>query len=100
MFPVRRGIHANKGTWALIVRAAGGTKGTAIRWIAEREGVSIEGTGCVGDWLNHVPMFEAAGQSFPMGQAPDAVQSRATHLLPETVSAGGGLARAVSGALR
>jgi hydroxymethylpyrimidine pyrophosphatase-like HAD family hydrolase len=96
MFPVRRGVHARKGTWAMIVRAAGGTKGTAIRWIAEHEGVAIKDTVCVGDWLNDVPMFEAAGQSFAMGQAPDEVKSRATRVLNETVVEGGGVARVIS----
>jgi Cof subfamily protein (haloacid dehalogenase superfamily) len=96
MFPVRRGTLAATGTWALIVRAAGGTKGTAIRWIAEREGVRLEDTVCVGDWLNDLPMFEVAGRSFAMGQAPDEVKSRATHVLDETASNGGGVARAIS----
>ena len=96
MFPVRRGVHARQATWALIVRAAGGTKGTAIRWIAEREGVPIGDTVCVGDWLNDLPMFEAAGRSYAMGQAPDEVKARATHVLSETVNEGGGIARAIS----
>jgi hydroxymethylpyrimidine pyrophosphatase-like HAD family hydrolase len=96
MFPVRRGTHASAGTWALIVRAAGGTKGTAVRWIAEREGVRLEDTVCVGDWLNDLPMFEVAGRSFAMGQAPDEVKSRATHVLDETVNDGGGVARTIS----
>ena len=96
MFPVRRGVHARQGTWALIVRAAGGTKGTAIRWIAEREGVAIEDTVCVGDWMNDLPMFEAAGKSFAMGQAPDELKSRATHVLSETAEKGGGVARAIA----
>jgi hydroxymethylpyrimidine pyrophosphatase-like HAD family hydrolase len=96
MFPVRRGLHATKGTWALIVRAAGGTKGTAIRWIAEREGVPLTDTVCVGDWVNDLPMFEAAGRSFAMGQAPDEVKSRATDVLAETVAEGGGVARAIA----
>jgi hydroxymethylpyrimidine pyrophosphatase-like HAD family hydrolase len=96
MFPVRRGVHARRGTWALIVRAAGGTKGTALRWIAEREGIAIEETVCVGDWVNDLPMFEVAGQSFAMGQAPDEVKSKATHVLDESVVEGGGVARAIS----
>ncbi len=96
MFPVRRGVYAKRGTWALIVRAAGGTKGTAIRWIAEREGVAAADTVCVGDWLNDLPMFEAAGRSFAMGQAPDEVKSRATDVLAETVAQGGGVARAIA----
>jgi hydroxymethylpyrimidine pyrophosphatase-like HAD family hydrolase len=96
MFPVRRGRHAAKNVWALIVRAAGGTKGTAIRWIAEHEGVTLAETVCVGDWVNDVPMFDVAGRSFAMGQAPDEVKSRATHVLQETVTVGGGVARAIS----
>src|SRR5262249_7280935 len=62
LFPLRRGPH--KDTWAIMVRAAGGTKGTAIRWIAEHEGIAVEDTVCVGDWLNDIPMFEVAGRSF------------------------------------
>ncbi|MDP9033280.1 MAG: HAD hydrolase family protein [Myxococcota bacterium] len=92
-FPIRRGVHT--GLWALIVRAAGGTKGTAVRWIAEHERVALGDTVCVGDWINDVPMFEAAGRSFVMGQAPDEVKAKATDVLLETVEAGGGVARAI-----
>ena len=92
-FPMRRGGHA--GQWAMIVRATGGTKGTAVRWIAEHEGVALEDTVAVGDWINDVPMFEVAGRSFAMGQAPDEVKSRATDVLPHTVEEGGGIAHAI-----
>jgi hydroxymethylpyrimidine pyrophosphatase-like HAD family hydrolase len=94
MFPLRRGPHV--GVWALIVRAAGGTKGTAMKWIAEHEGVDLADTVCVGDWVNDVPMFEVAGRSFAMGQAPDEVKSKATDVLAETTEQGGGVARAVA----
>jgi len=94
MFPLRRGPHA--GTWAIIVRAAGGTKGTAMRWIAAHEGVELSDTVCVGDWINDVPMFEVAGRSFAMGQAPDEVKSRATDVLEQTVDEGGGVAVAIA----
>lgn len=94
MFPLRRGPHL--GVWALIVRAAGGTKGTAMKWIAEHEGVDLADTVCVGDWVNDVPMFEVAGRSFAMGQAPDEVKSKATDVLAETTAQGGGVARAVA----
>jgi HAD superfamily hydrolase (TIGR01484 family) len=93
MFPVRRGLH--QGTWAIIARAAGTTKGTAIRWIADHERVSLEETVCVGDWINDVPMFEVAGRSFAMGQAPDEVKAKATDVLPHTVEDGGGIAWAI-----
>jgi hydroxymethylpyrimidine pyrophosphatase-like HAD family hydrolase len=94
LFPLRRGPHA--GMWAIMVRAAGGTKGTAIRWIAEHEGVSIENSVCVGDWINDVPMFEVAGRSFAMGQAPDEVKRKATDVLVETSAEGGGVASAIA----
>jgi Cof subfamily protein (haloacid dehalogenase superfamily) len=93
MFPTRRGGAA--GAWATIVRAAGTTKGTAVRWIAEREEISLEETVCVGDWVNDVPMFEVAGRSFAMGQAPEEVKAKATDVLPNTVEDGGGVALAI-----
>jgi Cof subfamily protein (haloacid dehalogenase superfamily) len=93
VFPMRRGAHP--GRWAMIVRAAGGTKGTAIRWIARHEGVPLEQTVCVGDWINDVPMFEAAGRSFAMGQAPDEVKAKATDVMTVTSEEGGGVALAV-----
>jgi len=94
MFPLRRGPHI--GTWALIARAAGGTKGTAMRFIAEHEGVDLADTVCVGDWMNDLPMFEVAGRSFAMGQAPDEVKSKATDVLTETTEEGGGVARVLA----
>jgi hydroxymethylpyrimidine pyrophosphatase-like HAD family hydrolase len=92
-FPIRRAAHA--GLWAIIVRAAGGTKGTALHWIAGREQVRLEDTVCVGDWINDVSMFELAGRSFAMGQAPDEVKAKATDVLSETVESGGGVACAL-----
>ena len=93
-FAIRRTAHW--GTWAIIVRAAGGTKGTALRWIAERERVALKDTVCVGDWINDVPMFELAGRSFAMGHAPPDVKARATDVLAETVEQGGGVATAIA----
>jgi Cof subfamily protein (haloacid dehalogenase superfamily) len=95
-FPMRRGAHT--GRWAMIVRHAAGTKGTAIRWIARHEGVTPEETVCVGDWINDIPMFEAAGRSFVMGQAPDEVKAKATDVLPVTHEEGGGVSFAVRAA--
>jgi hydroxymethylpyrimidine pyrophosphatase-like HAD family hydrolase len=104
-FPVLRrgaarpaGVRPQSDLWALFVRAARGTKGTALAWIAEHLGVALKDTVCVGDWLNDVPMFEVAGRSFCMGQAPEDVKRTATHVLGETVETGGGVARAVEDA--
>jgi Cof subfamily protein (haloacid dehalogenase superfamily) len=92
-FPILRGTEA--GRWATIVRAAGTTKGTAIRWIAGHEEVTLAETVCVGDWVNDIPMFEVAGRSFAMGQAPDEVKAKATDVLRNTVEDGGGVAAAI-----
>jgi hydroxymethylpyrimidine pyrophosphatase-like HAD family hydrolase len=86
-------VHA--GSWATIVRAAGGTKGTALRWIAHHEGVALVDTVCVGDWINDIPMFEVAGRSFAMGQAPDEVKKKASHALEQSSEQGGGVAEAI-----
>jgi hydroxymethylpyrimidine pyrophosphatase-like HAD family hydrolase len=92
-FPMRRGVHT--GLWAMIVRSAGATKGTALRWIAEHQQVALEDTVCVGDWINDVPMFKVAGRSFAMAQAPDDVKAAATDVLPVTSEQGGGVAHAL-----
>jgi predicted mannosyl-3-phosphoglycerate phosphatase (HAD superfamily) len=95
-FPLLRGAH--RGTWALFARASRGTKGTALAWIADHLKVALEDTVCVGDWINDVPMFEVAGQSFCMGQAPAEVKAKASRVLEETVETGGGVARAIADA--
>jgi hydroxymethylpyrimidine pyrophosphatase-like HAD family hydrolase len=92
IFPVRR----LPGIWGLVARAAGGTKGSALRWIAEHHGLDIEETVCVGDWMNDVPMMMVAGRAFAMGQAPEDVKAVATDVLEETSEHGGGVASAVS----
>jgi hydroxymethylpyrimidine pyrophosphatase-like HAD family hydrolase len=43
-------------------------------------------------------MFEVAGRSFVMGQAPDEVKAKATDVLPVTHEQGGGVALAIRAA--
>jgi Cof subfamily protein (haloacid dehalogenase superfamily) len=90
-FPVRR----IPGTWGLIARAAGGTKGSALAYVARHHGCAPDETVCVGDWLNDLPMFAVAGRSFAMGHAPDDVKRSASVVLPETSEQGGGVARVI-----
>ena len=52
-------------------------KGHAVRAICEHAGVPLEETAVIGDMSNDVAMFEVAGLSIAMGQAPDAVKARA-----------------------
>jgi hydroxymethylpyrimidine pyrophosphatase-like HAD family hydrolase len=91
MFPLRHGGES----WGMVARAAGGTKGTALEWIAERYGVPVQQTVCVGDWLNDLTMLETAGRSFAMGQAPAEVKSAATDVLDRTIETGGAIAEAI-----
>jgi Cof subfamily protein (haloacid dehalogenase superfamily) len=90
-FPIKR----VPGMWGLIARAAAGTKGSALRFLAEHHGVAMEETVCVGDWLNDLSMFAVAGRSYAMGQAPENVKRAASRALEETSEHGGGIARAI-----
>jgi Cof subfamily protein (haloacid dehalogenase superfamily) len=83
------------GKSAMIVRADGPTKGTAILWLANHHGCLPAEVVAVGDWLNDVPMFEAAGRSFAMGQAPQELKECATDELQADGDVGGGIAEAV-----
>jgi hypothetical protein len=90
-FPVTRlpGVHA------MIVRAKGPTKGTAVEWLAAHHGCTAAEVVVVGDWQNDVPMFDTAGRSFVMAQAPDDVKSHATDRLEASGHLGGGVAEAI-----
>jgi Cof subfamily protein (haloacid dehalogenase superfamily) len=91
-FPVRR--LERLGMWAIVVRASGYSKGTALVWLARHYGITPEQVVAVGDWFNDVPMFEAAGRSFVMAQAPEDVKQTATDRLNADSSTGGGIAEA------
>lgn len=96
-FPVSKPMNlpgADRELWGMVVRASGCTKGTAVRFLAEHHGISPSEVVAVGDWLNDVPMFEVAGRSFAMGQAPDEVKRCATDVLDATTVSGGGVAEA------
>jgi Cof subfamily protein (haloacid dehalogenase superfamily) len=81
--------------WGMVVRASGGTKATALEWVATHYGVDVSQTVCVGDWLNDLPMLRAAGRSFAMAQAPDEVKGAATDVLERSIHSGGGIAEAI-----
>jgi len=95
MFPFRRDADKSREHWGMVARAAGGTKGTALEWMAAHYGISVEETVCVGDWLNDLPMLQAAGRSFAMGQSPDEVKKAATDVLERDITQGGGIAEAI-----
>jgi hydroxymethylpyrimidine pyrophosphatase-like HAD family hydrolase len=91
-FAIRRADQ--EGSWALLLRAAGHSKGTAIGWMARHYGIDAGEVAAIGDWYNDVPMFEAAGRSFAMAHAPDDVKRSATDQLRANVQTGGAVAEA------
>lgn len=92
MFPYRRDTEQ----WAMVARAAGRTKATALEYVAAHYGIAMSETVCVGDWLNDVPMLSAAGRSFAMGQAPKEVKQAATDVLVRDITSGGAIAEAIA----
>jgi Cof subfamily protein (haloacid dehalogenase superfamily) len=95
IFSVSFDIYTCPGKHALMVRAAGPTKGTALAELCRRADCSLAEAVAVGDWVNDVPMFEVAGRSFVMGTAPDFVRAKATDALDHTAITGGGIAEAI-----
>jgi hydroxymethylpyrimidine pyrophosphatase-like HAD family hydrolase len=86
--------ESGRRPWALLVRAAGYDKGTAVTWLASHYGVELEEIVAVGDWVNDIPMFKKVGRSFAMAQAPDDVRSAASDVLEADDEQGGGIAEA------
>ncbi|HEY4059835.1 MAG TPA: HAD-IIB family hydrolase [Kofleriaceae bacterium] len=95
LYVVNFAVSMVPGKHAVLVRAKGPTKGTALRALCERVGCTVEQAVAIGDWVNDVPMFEVAGRSFAMGGAPEHVAAKATDRLRTEAGAGGGIAEAI-----
>jgi len=95
LFSVSFAVWQHPGKHAVLVRAAGPTKGTALAELCRSAGCSLAEAVAVGDWVNDIPMFEVAGRSFAMGDSPDAVRAKATDALATPMGRGGGIAEAI-----
>jgi hypothetical protein len=95
VFSVSFPVWTIPGKHAVLVRAAGPTKGTALAELCAVRGCTLAEAVVVGDWVNDVPMFQVAGRSFVMGSAPDAVRSAASDVLACETGTGGGIAEAI-----
>lgn len=95
LFSVSFAVGGIPGQHALLVRAAGPTKGTALAELCRGAGCRLDQAVAIGDWVNDVPMFEVAGRSFVMGGAPPAVAGKATDRLTRVAGSGGGIAEAI-----
>ena len=67
-------------SYYLDVTAPGCDKGTFVRAMARRLGISSDAIATIGDMQNDLPMFAAAATSFAMGNATDEVKKAATHV--------------------
>jgi Cof subfamily protein (haloacid dehalogenase superfamily) len=94
-FVTRFAVHRQGDTHAMIVRRAGTSKGTAIKWLAQHHGCAVSEVVVVGDWLNDVPMFKVAGRSFVMASAPPVVKEAATDALAAYSADDAGVAEAI-----
>ena len=91
-------VHFNLGqspVWAVRSLPHGCDKGDMLMRLAARLGLPGTRVAAIGDWFNDLGMFAAAGRSFAMGQAPDAVRKVATDHLAATSATGGGVAEAI-----
>jgi HAD superfamily hydrolase (TIGR01484 family) len=95
VFAVQFAVRDRPGVSAVLMRTAGPHKGTALAELCRIAGCTTAEAVAVGDWINDVPMFRAAGRSFAMGSAPDEVRAAATDELDTPAGAGGGIAEAV-----
>lgn len=68
---------AQSQTYFLDVTATVANKGDAIAALAKAHGVPLERVAVFGDQFNDVPMFDRAGFSVAMEQAPDGVKAKA-----------------------
>ena len=62
--------------------ANGASKGIALAELARYLGIKKEEVACIGDGENDLPMFEASGMKFAMGNAVDVLKEKADYVLP------------------
>jgi Cof subfamily protein (haloacid dehalogenase superfamily) len=67
-------------TYYLDVTPPGCDKGTFVREMAKRQGISTDAVATIGDMQNDLAMFKTSGLSVAMGNATDEVKKLATHV--------------------
>lgn len=68
--------------------APGSNKGTAIRALQQRLGITRAQTAVFGDYLNDLPMMAEADWSFAMANAMPEITAAANHRAPANTEAG------------
>jgi Cof subfamily protein (haloacid dehalogenase superfamily) len=70
---------ARSQSYYLDITPPGHDKGTFVRAMAKRLGISTEAVATVGDMHNDLAMFRVSGLSIAMGNATDDIKRQATH---------------------
>lgn len=78
--------------WALEVHSLAASKWAALSWLLERWKVPPSRVVAIGDDVNDIPMLEAAGLSFAMGNAVPAAKAAADRLTADNDQDGAALA--------
>jgi hydroxymethylpyrimidine pyrophosphatase-like HAD family hydrolase len=91
IFPIRTTPH-----WVLRLTPGGCSKALGLAQVAGQLAISAAEVATIGDYYNDISMFEWAGWSFCMGQAPDEVRRTAKHSLRATAETGGGVAEVLA----
>lgn len=95
------GAHATavrSQSYYLDITPPGRNKGTFVRTMAKRLGISTDAVATIGDMENDLAMFKTSGISIAMGNATDDVKKMATHVT--TSNEDEGFAKAVEMILR
>ena len=75
-------------TYYLDVTARAANKGDGVVALSDALGVPLAETAVFGDQANDLPMFARASVSYAMGQGPEAVRAKATHVVAANTADG------------
>lgn len=81
-------LHFTRSAGAVDIVPAGLDKGTGVRALAERLGISPQDVLAIGDSLNDLPLLAAAGVACAPGNADPEVRGRVAYVSPAPYGAG------------
>jgi Cof subfamily protein (haloacid dehalogenase superfamily) len=79
---------ARSQSYYLDITPPGFNKGTFVKAMAARLGISTDAVATIGDNQNDLAMFRTSGMSFAMGNATDEVKRQATHTTTSNLEEG------------
>ena len=85
---MHRGMTSETSQPYVSISGPGVDKGRALRVVCERLGIAPDEAMAVGDAAPDLAMFDVAGVSVAMGNAPDDVKARADAVAPSNAESG------------